>query len=198
MQLTHYLLHHAPLPTAGGKQPQGRDIAFIVTEEGVAKPLRMDSARPDYASEDAPPPTIEKVLGMRDAAQVSRLRTAVCQAISDGRAQVVMWRRSGAGALLVVRPGATRDTAVVSLEPLEADTQQLDPKVLVDLFGLSPSEAEIAAALASDRSIGEIARQRTVGVETVRGQVKSLLRKMELNSQKQLVRIVTRVAAVLG
>jgi DNA-binding CsgD family transcriptional regulator len=196
MQLTHYLLHQAPLPSAGGQQ-QGRDIAFIVTEEGVARPLRSDLTRPENVSQ-TPPLAIEKVLGMRDPAHVSRLRVAVSQAINEGRAQVVMWRRSGAGALLVVRPGNTRDTAVVSLEPLEADTQQLDPKVLVDLFGLSPSEAEIAAALASDRSIGEIARQRTVGVETVRGQVKSLLRKMELNSQKQLVRILTRVAAVIG
>ena len=196
MQLTHYLLHQAPLAREGRPGQAGSESAFIVTGDGEASPLRTTAARAEGPARA--PLTIERAFGLRDPVLISRLRVAVSTAINEGRAQVVMLRRSGAGALLVVRPGATRDTAVVSLEPLDADASQLDPKVLVELFGLSPSEAEIAAALAGDRSIGEIARQRTVGVETVRGQVKSLLRKMELNSQKQLVRVLTRVADALS
>ena len=196
MQLTHYLLHQAPLSRNGAASNLASETAFIVTGEGVATPLRAERAISDGVTRT--PLTVERAFGLRDPALISRLRVAISTAITEGRAQVVMLRRSGPGALLVVRPGATRDTAVVSLEPLDADASQLDPKVLVELFGLSPSEAEIAAALAGDRSIGEIARARTVGVETVRGQVKSLLRKMELNSQKQLVRVLTRVADALG
>jgi len=196
MQLTHYLLHQAPLSRDGRAAVPVSDTAFIVTGEGAATPLRAEKPGSDFVARA--PVTIERAFGLRDPALISRLRVAISTAITEGRAQVVMLRRSGAGALLVVRPGATRDTAVVSLEPLDAEASQLDPKVLVELFGLSPSEAEIAAALAGDRSIGEIARQRTVGVETVRGQVKSLLRKMELSSQKQLVRVLTRVADALS
>src|SRR5215472_10164333 len=196
MQLTHYLLHQAPLSRDGRAAVPVSDTAFIVTGEGAATPLRAEKPGSDFVARA--PVTIERAFGLRDPVLISRLRVAISTAITEGRAQVVMLRRSGAGALLVVRPGATRDTAVVSLEPLDAEASQLDPKVLVELFGLSPSEAEIAAALAGDRSIGEIARARTVGVETVRGQVKSLLRKMELSSQKQLVRVLTRVADVLG
>lgn len=197
MRQTHYLLHQAPLPTLAGKPGPGREIAFIVTEDGAAQPLHGEATRSEGAA-SATTTAIERVLGVRDPSLVARLRSAISVAINEGRAQVVMWRRSGPGTLLVVRPGRTRDTAVVSLEPLDAETQALDPKLLVDLFGLSPSEADIAASLASDRSIGEIAQARTVGIETVRGQVKSLLRKMELNSQKQLVRVLTRVADALS
>ena len=50
----------------------------------------------------------------------------------------------------------------------------------------------------SHLSLAEIAASRGVGLETVRGQVKSLLRKMELRSQKQLVRILTRIAVALA
>jgi DNA-binding CsgD family transcriptional regulator len=64
------------------------------------------------------------------------------------------------------------------------------------LLGLTTSEAEIASQLLLGDSISEIARARKTAVDTVRGHVKSLLRKTGLPSQKHLVTLLSRVASV--
>ena len=59
------------------------------------------------------------------------------------------------------------------------------------LYGLSPSEAAIAAQLALGRPVAGIARQRQVSVGTVRSQVRSIFDKMSVSSQIELAARLT-------
>jgi DNA-binding CsgD family transcriptional regulator len=171
-----------------------RATLFLADVDGCASAL---DASPDGEARSCA--AIEHILRLRDPDFVARLRAAIKAAINERRREVLLCRDdSPTGSLVLVRPAREPDRAIVRLEPLEAGPPQLNIATLIDLFGIAPSEAEIAVALASDRSVVEIAGARSVRVETVRGQIKSLLRKMELNSQKQLVRVLTLVAAALG
>jgi DNA-binding CsgD family transcriptional regulator len=171
-----------------------RATLFLADVDGRASAL---DASPDGEGRSCA--AIEGILRLGDPDLAHRLRAAIKAAIVERRREVLLWRDdSAAGSLLLVRPAREPDRAIVRLEPLEAGPPQLNIVTLIDLFGVAPSEAEIAVALASDRSVAEIAGARGVRVETVRGQIKSLLRKMELNSQKQLVRVLTLVAAAQG
>jgi DNA-binding CsgD family transcriptional regulator len=69
-------------------------------------------------------------------------------------------------------------------QPLELATQ------LVPLFGLTPAEAEVAAALASGFSPEEIALTRRVQVVTIRSQVKALMAKTGTRRQGELIRLL--------
>lgn len=64
---------------------------------------------------------------------------------------------------------------------------------LIRLFGLSPAEADVAVRLASGDNLAEIATGRGVARETVRVQLKSILRKLDAGRQSDVVRIVERL-----
>ena len=83
------------------------------------------------------------------------------------------------------------------MEPLNGGAMQLDWRRLQEVFDLSRSEADVALALLCGASLVEIARRRGVQHETVRGQVKTLLRKVGVSSQKQLTATLTQVDALL-
>lgn len=166
--------------------------ALLVDADGMAAPLSLED-RPGR------PVPIRHALGLRNPEVAAQLSQAIDRAIREARPGVVLWRRPcGDAVLLIARPARSHGEAVVRVEPLAPDATPLEPLVVAQLFNLSRSESEIAAALASDLSLAEIAATRGVELETVRGQVKSLLRKMELNSQKQLVRVLTRIAVALA
>lgn len=58
------------------------------------------------------------------------------------------------------------------------------------IFGLSPSEAEVAVALAGGLSPEDIARERAVQVNTIRGQIKSAMFKTGTRRQGELIRLL--------
>jgi len=62
---------------------------------------------------------------------------------------------------------------------------------LADLFGLSPAEARVAAALMTGKSLADIAAASGVQITTVRTQVRSILRKVGVKRQFDLVRILS-------
>jgi DNA-binding CsgD family transcriptional regulator len=62
------------------------------------------------------------------------------------------------------------------------------------LFGLTRAEAEVAVRLAAGEKLGEIAAGRKVALETVRVQLKGVLRKMDAGRQSDVVRIVDRLS----
>jgi DNA-binding CsgD family transcriptional regulator len=72
----------------------------------------------------------------------------------------------------VTRPGAARTP---------------DPMLIQGLFDLTAAEARVAAGLIDGRSIGEMAGQNGVGVETVRTQVKSILGKTGVQRQAEFI-----------
>jgi DNA-binding CsgD family transcriptional regulator len=70
--------------------------------------------------------------------------------------------------------------------------QSLD--VLADLFGLTPAEASVAARIGAERSLAEIAADRSVKTETARAHLKSAFGKTGARGQAQLVALLTRLA----
>ncbi|HVG49795.1 MAG TPA: hypothetical protein VM899_16840 [Rubellimicrobium sp.] len=64
---------------------------------------------------------------------------------------------------------------------------------IIELFGLSKAEAELAIALLEGRHIEEIALERQVALSTVRSQLRSILRKTGLHRQGELVQLLGQV-----
>jgi len=170
---------------------------FLVNLTGSARSI---GASGDGACADAGHSLLHRLLGLREAETRERLHHAVHAAIGERVSSVVLWRRGhdeGIGRLITVRPAREPGHAIVAVDPLDATPSSIDAAHLSELFGLSRSEAEIALGLAEDETVSALAEARGVQIETVRGQIKSLLRKMGLSSQKQLVRVLTRISAAL-
>jgi DNA-binding CsgD family transcriptional regulator len=62
--------------------------------------------------------------------------------------------------------------------------------VLSGLYGLTPAEARVVAALIAGRSLTEHARECGVSVETVRSHLKRAMAKTETRRQSELVRLI--------
>ena len=67
---------------------------------------------------------------------------------------------------------------------------RLDSDLLRDSYGMSPAELETAVALDQGHTIREIARRRGVAPTTVRSQIYSLMAKVSVSRQVDLVRIL--------
>jgi DNA-binding CsgD family transcriptional regulator len=66
----------------------------------------------------------------------------------------------------------------------------ISTEALVQLFGLTPTEACLLAALATGSSVEQYAQQRGVSVGTARVHLKSCLKKTGVQRQSELVRLV--------
>jgi DNA-binding CsgD family transcriptional regulator len=62
--------------------------------------------------------------------------------------------------------------------------------VLAALFGLTRSEAKLASALVDGMSLDEFAERKSVSTNTVRSQLKSIMRKTETNRQGELISVL--------
>jgi DNA-binding CsgD family transcriptional regulator len=62
------------------------------------------------------------------------------------------------------------------------------------LFGLTPAERRVAAALAENVTPADVAEQQEVSVATVRTQVQSIFAKLGVRRQAELARLLTEVA----
>ncbi|MBF0383349.1 MAG: hypothetical protein HQL69_20205 [Magnetococcales bacterium] len=72
-------------------------------------------------------------------------------------------------------------------------------KLLIKLFGLTQSEAEVLALLVeTGRPIPEIAKSRDVSVHTVKSQVDKIRQKVKADSQMDLLRIVMSTPGVFN
>jgi DNA-binding CsgD family transcriptional regulator len=63
------------------------------------------------------------------------------------------------------------------------------------VFGLSPSQLHLATRIVEGRSLSEIARERSVSVNTARTQLRRMFEKVGVHSQPALVRVLLSVAA---
>ncbi len=61
---------------------------------------------------------------------------------------------------------------------------------LRELYGLTRAEAELASSLAAGQSLAELADARDVSLHTVRTQLKSVLQKLQVRRQAEVVQIV--------
>jgi DNA-binding CsgD family transcriptional regulator len=93
-------------------------------------------------------------------------------------------------------PGST----AVAIVYLSGDRHSRNDRCeqLVDLFGLLPSEARLAWAIAQSRSIGEAAQELGITIETARNYSKKIYSKTGASGQAELVRIIfTSVLAII-
>lgn len=67
-----------------------------------------------------------------------------------------------------------------------------DPKLLANLFELTPTEARVAGLLVEGRSVKAIARMQGVATNTIRMQLKSVFNKTGVHRQAQLVSLLAQ------
>jgi len=70
-------------------------------------------------------------------------------------------------------------------------------RVLMDVYGLTPAEAELAQLLAQGHSLEEAARARNVTLNTARSQLKQVFAKTETSRQGELLQLVLSGVGVL-
>jgi DNA-binding CsgD family transcriptional regulator len=73
---------------------------------------------------------------------------------------------------------------------------EIQPQILVKLFGLTLAEAKVATSLGMGRSVAETAKANNVSVGTVRNQLKSIFGKVGINRQTDLVRLMTNISQI--
>jgi DNA-binding CsgD family transcriptional regulator len=142
-----------------------------------------------------------------DSQLLRRVREAIRTACGDPNAP--------GSAFTVMREGRLPITALVT--PLRAtwnhrgasspaalvfmrDPEQSMPaqQTLRELFGLTPTEAAIAAVLAQGRALEQIAADFGIGIGTVRSHVKTILWKTGTHRQAQLVALLAHSVASIG
>ena len=134
-----------------------------------------------------------------------------------GAAQPAARRNGGAGdSLLVSRPSGRRPFAVL-IAPLSADLAlaaghqspaalilitdlERQPTVLgrrlIELFGLTPAEACLAAALVAGKRLEDIVAERGVRMPTLRTQLRATLDKTGTRGQADLMRVLVGLPRV--
>lgn len=103
--------------------------------------------------------------------------------------------------LFAIRPQDTLEAfgglpqALVMLHDLSQPPARLDPYLVAATFDLTPAEAKVAAALARGYSKQEIADGCRVSINTVRSQAQSVLDKMGVARQAELVSVLSSMPA---
>ncbi|WP_159594337.1 helix-turn-helix transcriptional regulator [Hydrogenophaga sp. BPS33] len=115
------------------------------------------------------------------------------------------------GSLLLARAGrapvtalfaplrvASQNNAAVLVLLRDPEQQVASPDVLGQLFGLTPTEARVAAAIAEGLAPEQIAQRLGIGVGTVRSHLRQVLSKTGTHRQNGLAALITRSVAMLG
>jgi DNA-binding CsgD family transcriptional regulator len=139
----------------------------------------------------------EERIALRDVAADAGLRNALAR-LKSGDAGAVMTfpvkANPGPGFIARLLPlhshdNFAREAAVLVLAPAAA--RCAPPEALLrSLFGLTPSEARVARALASGKSVSEIAANESVSPGTVRTHVRGVLEKTGSNRQIDAVALL--------
>lgn len=84
--------------------------------------------------------------------------------------------------------GAALPAAILFVRDPEAPTAARS--VLQGLFGLTPAEAAVAAALAAGKSVNEIAATHRIALNTARVHIRNILAKTNTTREAQLVALI--------
>jgi pimeloyl-ACP methyl ester carboxylesterase/DNA-binding CsgD family transcriptional regulator len=69
-------------------------------------------------------------------------------------------------------------------------SSEISQEFLIDMYGLTPREADIAIQITSSRTPNEIAKQNNTSIHTVRVQLKSIFSKTGVSRQSELVKLI--------
>ena len=139
--------------------------------------------------------------GVLESEKLAKLIAAAAPRHAPAMGRMPIRRRNG-------RPAYTLTVAPLGAElavderPLAmilvADPDALSPSEsdLAQLFGLSPAESRLAAALMTGRKLSEIAIASGVRITTLRTQLSSILRKVGVDRQADLVHVLASVPVI--
>lgn len=127
---------------------------------------------------------------------VLKVEEAIAEAMLGRKASALRCRSddSEVGMLIAVRPGRDDHSAVITVSELDAPRHGLDWQQIGDIFGTTRAEGEIAIAWLDGLDLAQMARLRGVSVDTVRKQVKTLMRKVGVRNQRKLSNVLAQVA----
>lgn len=101
-------------------------------------------------------------------------------------------------ALVAPLRGASPPDAAVLVLLRDPEHQVPSPDLLCQLFGLTATEARVAAAIAEGQAPEQIARRMGIGVGTVRSHLRQVLTKTGTHRQNELGALIMRSVAILG
>jgi DNA-binding NarL/FixJ family response regulator len=131
-----------------------------------------------------------------DTEDTRRLHRSVRAARDEGVADALTLQTQRHGPLrIVVRSGEDEgDAGPVTCLYLfaEDDDPAIDPHLLRGMFGLTPSESRLAAALASGLSLEATAEREGWTLSSARSYLKTVFDKVGVSRQADLVRVVLR------
>lgn len=146
---------------------------------------------------------VNDILSTHHANDGHRLKNAIADTCANGAGRVVVLGSETGGQPLVVlalpfhdETEGERGRALVLVRSGKGMSEILINS-LRQLFRLSPAEASIAVALGTGLDLNELARQRSVKLNTLRSQVASIMAKTGTRRQAQLVALVARIDSVL-
>lgn len=130
-------------------------------------------------------------------AEIARMVSTLSAKSGQENHFVLVTRPSGLPPLAVSVVPLHRPTSrEVAILTIAATVPEISPQSLRHAFGLTQSEARIAASLCTGSAPEQIAEARGVSLHTVRSQIKAIYVKLDVGSQTELVSRVT--ASVLG
>jgi len=156
-------------------------------------------------------PDLLRSLGLRPLSPATPLRTpdALARYPSQGAARRTSFLRIARGHELPplgvhawmlqspMLPGGQRvePLALVMLHDPRR-VMSLDPGLVASSFDLTPAQARVAAALAEGLSAAEIASEHAVSLNTVRSQIQSVMGKLGVRRQAEVVATLARLPAL--
>ena len=75
-------------------------------------------------------------------------------------------------------------------------TAHISGRLLVELYGLTATEAQLALAISEGKRPADIARDKGVRISTVRSQISSVFAKLRVERQSDLVRVLASIPAL--
>jgi DNA-binding CsgD family transcriptional regulator len=116
-------------------------------------------------------------------------------------ARMLVGRRGGrVGYMLTVAPLgvelAVYERPLAMILVADPDARTPSERELAEFFGLSPAESRLAMALLAGKTLRDIAAASGVQITTVRTQLGSILQKVGVTRQSELIRILSRIPLI--
>ena len=167
--------------------------SIFLVESGGLNPIQAEA---EFAAGYR---TLLSLLAFEGRRMVDRVERAIRLAISKREPTVLLCGSEGSefGMLISIRPAREEGREIITVNSLDRLEHALRWPMLMEMFRVTRAEAEIAIALFEGEDLEDIARRRQVTLETVRGQVKSLLRKVGVHNQRRLASMLSSVALTL-
>ena len=134
--------------------------------------------------------------------ETSKLATLIAEATSGGSSptigRMLIGKRDG-GVPCMVTVAPLGDELSLAPRPLAMvlisgpDQRQPSAADLADLFGLSPAESRLAAALIRGSKLSQITVDTGPQITTLRSQLRSILKKVGVSGQADLIRVLTSI-----